>query len=118
MREFTRNTFGELFSATIWRGLDVEEAKGGRRGLSILLQVIRGKVEPSATIHTDDFRSYNSIVHMCNRKHCRVRRGRDEYVHGSSCTDGIEDFWSIAKTWFVKFKGMSCSTFYLHLEGV
>lgn len=79
--------------------------------------IIRGKVEPAATIHTDGFRSYDGIVHMGYRKHYRVRHDRDEFARGSAHINGIEGFRGMAKTRLVKFRGMSRSTFYLHLKG-
>lgn len=81
-----------------------------------LQAIIRGRVELSATIHTDGFRSYDGIVDMGYKKHYRVRHHRDEFVRGNSHINGIEGFWGIAKTRLVKFKGMSRSTFYLHLK--
>ncbi|MCA1849702.1 MAG: IS1595 family transposase [Acidobacteria bacterium] len=78
--------------------------------------IIRGKVELSATLHTDGFRSYDGIVHMGYQKHYRVRHDRDEFVRGTAHINGIEGFWGMAKTRLVKFKGMSPSTFYLHLK--
>jgi transposase len=81
-----------------------------------LQAIIRGKVELTATIHTDGFRSYDGIVHMGYRKHYRVQHGKDEFVRGNAHINGIEGFWGIAKTRLVKFKGMSRSTFYLHLK--
>ncbi|HEX8097613.1 MAG TPA: IS1595 family transposase [Pyrinomonadaceae bacterium] len=81
-----------------------------------LQAIIRGRVELEATIHTDGFRSYDGIVHMGYRKHYRVHHHRHEFVRGNSHINGIEGFWGIAKTRLVKFKGMSRSTFYLHLK--
>ena len=78
--------------------------------------IIRGKVELSATLHTDGFRSYDGIVHMGYQKHYRVHHDRDEFVRGTVHINGIEGFWGLAKTRLVKFKGMSPSTFYLHLK--
>lgn len=78
--------------------------------------IIRGKVELTATLHTDGFRSYDGIVHMGYQKHYRVQHGQDEFVRGNSHINGIEGFWGLAKTRLVKFKGMSRSTFYLHLK--
>ena len=77
---------------------------------------IQGKVELSSTIHTDGFRFYDGIVHMGYQKHYRVRHDRNEFVRGSAHINGIEGFWSWALTKLVKFKGMSPSTFYLHLK--
>lgn len=81
-----------------------------------LQAIIRGRVELSATIHTDGFRSYDGIVHMGYQKHYRVQHGKDEFVRGNAHINGIEGFWGIAKTRLVKFKGMSRATFYLHLK--
>ncbi len=78
--------------------------------------IIRGKVKLTATIHTDGFRSYDGIVHMGYKKHYRIRHDRDEFVRGTAHINGIEGFWGLAKTRLVKFKGMSPSTFYLHLK--
>jgi transposase len=78
--------------------------------------IIRGKVELTATLHRDGFRSYDGIVHMGYQKHYRVRHDRDEFVRGTAHINGIEGFWGLAKTRLVKFKGMSRSTFYLHLK--
>ena len=78
--------------------------------------IIRGKVGLQSRIHTDGFRSYDGIVHMGYKKHYRVQHGQDEFVRGNSHINGIEGFWGLAKTRLVKFKGMSRSTFYLHLK--
>jgi transposase len=78
--------------------------------------IIRGKVDLASTIHTDGFRSYDGIVHMGYQKHYRVQHGQDEFVRGTAHINGIEGFWGLAKTRLVKFKGMSPSTFYLHLK--
>lgn len=78
--------------------------------------IIRGKVELTATLHIDGFRSYDGIVHMGYQKHYRVYHDRDEFVLGTTHVNGIEGFWGLAKTRLVKFKGMSPSTFYLHLK--
>jgi transposase len=81
-----------------------------------LQAIIQGRVDLTSTIHTDGFRSYDGIVHMGYKKHYRVQHGQDEFVRGTSHINGIEGFWGLAKTRLVKFKGMSRSTFYLHLK--
>jgi transposase len=83
---------------------------------SSIQAIIRGKVDLTSTIHTDGFRSYDGIVHMGYQKHYRVQHGEDEFVRGNAHINGIEGFWGLAKTRLVKFKGMSPSTFYLHLK--
>jgi transposase-like protein len=81
-----------------------------------LQAVIRGRVELTATIHTDGLKSYDGLVHMGYRKHYRVRHDHDEFARGAAHINGIEGFWGMAKTRLVKFRGMSRSTFYLHLK--
>ena len=81
-----------------------------------LQAVIRGRVELTATIHTDGLKSYDGIVHMGYKKHYRVRHDRDEFARGTAHINGIEGFWGMAKTRLAKFRGMSRSTFYLHLK--
>ena len=83
---------------------------------SSLQAIIRGKVGLASSIHTDGFRSYDGIVHMGYQKHYRVQHGKDEFVRGNAHINGIEGFWGIAKTRLAKFKGMSRSTFFLHLK--
>ncbi len=78
--------------------------------------VVRGRVELSSTIHTDGFRSYDGIVHMGYKKHYRVHHSHSEFVRGNSHINGIESFWSFAKTRLSKFRGISRVTFYLHLK--
>lgn len=53
---------------------------------------------------------------MGYQKHYRVNHDRDEFVRGTTHINGIEGFRGLAKTRLVKFKGMSPSTFYLHLK--
>ncbi len=50
------------------------------------------------------------------KKHFRVHHGKDEFVRGNSHINGIESFWSYAKTRLVKFRGMDKSKFELHLK--
>ncbi|MBA2503335.1 MAG: IS1595 family transposase [Pyrinomonadaceae bacterium] len=78
--------------------------------------IVRDKVGLGSTIHTDGFRSYDGIVHMGYKKHYRVRHNGSEFVRGRSHINGIESFWSFAKTRLSKFRGISRSTFHLHLK--
>ncbi len=82
-----------------------------------LQAIIRGKVEPAATIHTDGFRSYDGIVHMGYKKHYRVRHDRDEFARGTAHVNGIEGFRGVAQTRLVKSRAVRRSTFYPHLKG-
>ena len=81
-----------------------------------LYAIIKGKVEPHSTIHTDGFRAYDGIVDLGFQKHYRVNHSADEFALGSNHINGIESFWGFAKVRLVKFRGMRKSTFYLHLK--
>ena len=49
-------------------------------------------------------------------KHFRIDHGRNEFAKGSTHVNGIEGFWGFSKTRLSRFRGMSKSTFYLHLK--
>jgi len=80
-----------------------------------LQQIIRGKVSFDATVYTDGFRSYDSIVHLGYQKHFRIYH-QESYGKGDVHINGIEGFWGYAKVRLVKFRGLSKNTFYLHLK--
>ena len=80
-----------------------------------LQQIIRGKVSVDATVYTDGFRSYDSIVHLGYQKHFRIYH-QESYGKGDVHINGIEGFWGYAKVRLAKFRGLSKNTFYLHLK--
>ena len=81
-----------------------------------LQAIVKGKVLSDSTICTDGFRAYDGIVHLGYKKHYLIRHSKDEFAKGTNHINGIESFWSFAKTRLVKFRGLSKSTFYLHLK--
>jgi len=83
---------------------------------STLQKVIRGKVDLDSVIYSDGWRGYNGLVDVGYGKHLRVDHGRDEFVNGNAHINGIEGFWGFAKSRLTRFRGMSHSTFYLHLK--
>lgn len=81
-----------------------------------LQAVIRGRVSPDTVIHSDTWRGYNGLVDLGYKKHYRVKHGEDEFANKKSHINGIESFWGFAKTRLSRFRGMSKSTFLLHLK--
>lgn len=81
-----------------------------------LQAVIRGKVNLESTIHSDGWKGYNGLVDLGYKKHYRVQHGNDEFANEKSHINGIENFWGIAKMRLAKFRGLSKTTFYLHLK--
>ncbi|MFN8367248.1 MAG: IS1595 family transposase [Candidatus Kapaibacterium sp.] len=81
-----------------------------------LQQVLRGRVTFDSIIHSDGWRAYNGLVDVGYKRHYRINHEKNEFAKGSSHINGIEGFWGFAKTRLSKFRGLSKSTFYLHLK--
>ena len=81
-----------------------------------LQDIVRGKVSAELIIHTDGWRGYDGLVDIGYNKHFRVNHGNNEFANKQTHINGIESFWSFAKTRLVKFHGISKSTFNLHLK--
>ena len=81
-----------------------------------LQDIVRGKVSAESIIHTDVWRRYDGLVDIGYDKHVRVNHGNNEFVNKQTHINGIESFWSFAKTRLVKFHGIPKNTFNLHLK--
>jgi len=68
--------------------------------------VIRGRVGPESVIHSDGWRGYNGLVDLGYQKHYRVQHGENEFVNKYCHINGIESFWTYAKTCLIRFRGM------------
>ncbi len=69
-----------------------------------------------STILSNGWKSYDGLVDLGYKKHDRVQHGNNEFANSKSHINGIENFWGIAKMRLAKFRGLSKSTLYLHLE--
>ena len=81
-----------------------------------LQDIVRGKVSAESVIHTDGWRGYDGLVDIGYDKHFRVNHSNNEFANKQTHINGIESFWSYAKTRLVKFHGVSKNTFNLHLK--
>jgi transposase-like protein len=81
-----------------------------------LQAIIRGRVAPEVVIHSDGWRGYDGLVDVGYSKHYRVHHGQNEFVRGNSHVNGIESFWSYAKSRLHQFHGIAPEKFYLHLK--
>ena len=82
----------------------------------VLNAIIRGKIDTSATIYSDGWRSYDGLVDVGYDKHFRVNHGDNEFSKGRGIhINGIENFWSFTKRRFAKFNGVK-KNFELHLK--
>ena len=68
-----------------------------------LQDIVRGKVSAESIIHTDGWRGYDGLVDIGYDKHFRVNHGNNEFANKQTHINGIESFWSFAKTRLVKF---------------
>ena len=80
-----------------------------------LLKVVHGQVKGAATVHTDGWKAYDGLV-LDGFKHHRVHHHENEFVRGRRHINGIESFWSFAKTRLAKQRGVRTAKFHLHLK--
>ena len=78
--------------------------------------IIRGKIDPAAMVNTDGWRGYDGLVDVGFDRHYRVHHSHDEFVQGAAHINGIESFWSFAKSRLYQFAGVPKHTFLLHLK--
>ena len=78
--------------------------------------IIRGRVDPESVIHSDGWRGYNGLVDLGYQKHYRVQHGENKFTNKHCYINGIESFWTYAKTHLIRFRGMQKHTFYFHLK--
>ena len=81
-----------------------------------LQRIIRGKVSIRSVINSDKWRGYSGLVDVGYKKHFQVEHGLNEFASGPHHINGIESFWSYAKTRLARFRGMAKHTFHLHLK--
>jgi len=84
-----------------------------------LQKIVRGKVDIESVLYTDGWRGYNGIVDLGYKKHLRINHSKSYVRKSKGATvhiNGIEGFWGLCKSRLLKFKGISKSTFYLHLK--
>ena len=58
-----------------------------------LVGIIRGRVEPSATVFTDDYAAYTKVKKT--HRHRSVNHTKEEWVRGEVHTNNIESAWSL-----------------------
>ena len=85
-----------------------------------LQAIIEGRVELSAEITSDGFRSYDGLVEAGFSRHHRINKyyDRDHTVFSENGVhiNGIESFWSYAKRRHQKFNGLRRTSFATFLK--
>lgn len=92
----------------------------GNCSKTTLQAIIEGRVELSAEITTDGFKSYDGLVEAGFSKHHRINKyyGRDKvrFSENGVHINGIESFWSYAKRRHAKFNGLRRTSFPIFLK--
>jgi transposase-like protein len=80
-----------------------------------LMPIIQGQILEGSTVHTDGWKAYDGLI-LNGYDHYRVFHCENEFARGKSHVNGIESFWSYAKTRLAKFNGCHAESFVLHLK--
>jgi len=82
-----------------------------------LRAIIRGRIDLASVVHSDGWIGYDGLVDLGYRKHFRVEHRDSVFVSRRGVhINGIESFWSTAKTRLAKRRGIRREYFYLHLK--
>jgi transposase-like protein len=79
--------------------------------------MIKGHASPvnESIIFTDGWRGYDGLV-LEGYKHYRVHHSANEFARGRRHINGIESFWSYAKTRLARLRGIRSIAFFSHLK--
>ena len=86
------------------------------RKYATLMELIKKHTKKGSLYYTDDYTAYASL--QMRGKHKVVSHGMDEYVRDDAHINGIEGFWSFAKTWMYHYRGVPKQYFHLYLKEI
>ena len=81
-----------------------------------LIPIIERIADKASTIYTDDFSSYRCLKTRGYAVHEVVNHQGNEFARKEVHTNGIENFWGLAKTSLAKRKGFRGESLLLHLK--
>jgi transposase len=81
-----------------------------------LVPIIKRLAPDHSVLYSDEWKSSDGLVNLGDQQHYRVRHRNDVFVNGKAHINGLENFWGIAKTRLVKFRGLHPAKFYLPLK--
>jgi transposase len=81
-----------------------------------LIPLIKQYTKKGSLYYSDDHTAY-AMLNMIG-KHQVVAHGRDEYVREDTHINGIEGFWSYAKTWLYHYRGVPKQYFHVYLKEI
>lgn len=77
------------------------------------MPVIMGIILEHSKIYTDGWKAYDGLV-LNGYEHYRAFHSENEFAHGKSHVNGIENFWSFAKRRVAKFNGCASAAFAIY----
>ena len=80
-----------------------------------LMKIIRTKVVPDSVIYTDSWRSYDGLI-LDGYRHYRINHQKEFVKRKKNHINGIESFWSYAKSKLNKHYGIPAKRFYFYLK--
>ncbi|MGI0063031.1 MAG: IS1595 family transposase [Nitrosotalea sp.] len=86
------------------------------RKYDTLMSLVKKHTKKGSLYYTDDYTAYASL--NMRGKHKVVAHGMDEYVRDDAHINGIEGFWSYAKTWMYHYRGVPRQYFHLYLKEI
>ena len=76
--------------------------------------MIKGKVLEGSTVYSDGWKAYDGLI-THNYAHHRIHHTKNQFARGKNHVNGIEAYWSYAKTRLAKFRGFK-GNLALHLK--
>jgi transposase len=86
------------------------------RKYDTLVPLITRHTKKGSLYYSDDHTAYATLNLI--GKHQVVAHGSEEYVRDNSHINGIEGFWSYAKTWLYHYHGVPKQYFHLYLKEI
>ncbi len=81
-----------------------------------LIPLIKQHTKKGSLYYSDEHTAYTSLEII--GKHKQISHNRDEYVRDGTHINGIEGFWSYAKTWLYHYRGVPKQYFHLYLKEI
>ena len=81
-----------------------------------LIPLIQQHTRKGSLYYTDDHTAYATLSLI--GKHNSISHGNKEYVREDTHINGIEGFWSYAKTWLYIYRGVPRQYFHLYLKEI
>ena len=81
-----------------------------------LADLIKRHTRRGSLYYTDDYTAYAALETRGGHK--IVSHGADEYVRDDAHINGIEGFWSYAKTWMYHYRGVPRQYFHVYLKEI